>query len=88
MEGDAESLAYLEIQIKFADNLCSLRAVNGYGIDREFVPFEGPLFGSLGCDHDGKREVPRKLNDHSRIVMKASTMWQSSRGRPTFGVLR
>ena len=82
------SLAHLEIQIKFAGDLGSLRAVNGYGVDWEFVPFEGPLFGSPGHDHDGKMEVPRKLNGHSRIVMTASTRRQSSHGRPTLGVLR
>ena len=62
-----ESLAHLKVQIKFTDDLGPLWAVNGYGVNWEFVPFEGPFRGRLGRDHDGKREVP--WNCLSRIVM-------------------
>lgn len=58
MKGDAEFLAYLEDYIKFADDLGSVRAVNGYGVDWEVCPFEGPVCGRLGCDHGGKGDVP------------------------------
>jgi len=59
MSDDMGTLAHLEVQIKFTDNLSPLWTINGYGVDREFVSFEGPFLGNLGRDHDGRREVPR-----------------------------
>ena len=41
MGDDVECLPHLEVQIKFAGNLGSLRAVYSHGIDWEFGPFEG-----------------------------------------------
>ena len=35
-----EFLAYLEVQIKFADDLGSVWTVNGYGVDWEAWSFE------------------------------------------------
>lgn len=67
MEGDTESLAHLEVQIKFADDLCTAWAVNGYSVDWEVGSFEGPFGGGLGRDHDGKR-VLGNWNDFSCIV--------------------
>ena len=55
--GDTESLTHLELQVKFTDDLGPLWAVNGHGVDWEFVPFEDPFRGRLGRDHDGRREV-------------------------------
>ena len=53
-----KSIAHLKVQIKFTDDLGSLWAVYGHGVDWELVPFEGPFRGNLGRDHDGRREVP------------------------------
>ena len=58
MSGDTGILAHLEVQIKVTGDLGPLWPVNSHGVDREFVPFEGPFRSSLGRDHDGKREVP------------------------------
>ena len=59
MEGDAGFLAHLEVQIEPADDLGPTWTVNGYGVDREAGPFEGPFGSRLGCDHGGKEDVPR-----------------------------
>jgi len=46
------------VQIKFADHLGSVWAVDGYCIDWEVRSFEGPFCCRLGCDHGGKGCVP------------------------------
>ena len=66
MEDDMECLAHLEVQIKFACDLGSLWPVNNHGVNWKFGPFEGQFCGSLGCDHDGKGEIP--LNGIPSIV--------------------
>ena len=43
-----EFLAHLEVQIEFADDLGTVWAVDGYGVDWEVRPFEGPFCGHLG----------------------------------------
>ena len=50
-------LTYLEVQIKFTDDLGSIWTVDGYCIGWEVRSFEGPL-RCLGCDHSGKGCVP------------------------------
>ena len=79
MERDTEFLTYLEVQIKFADDLGSRWAVNGYGVDWEVGSVEGPFRGRLGCDHGEKGDVPR--NDPADLmrhpVMTAFTSCRS-----------
>jgi len=65
MDYHVESLTYLEVQIKFADDLGSIWAVDGYGVDWNGGPLEGPFCCRLRCDHGGKSDVPR--NDLFRI---------------------
>ena len=50
--------AYLEVQIKFADDLGFRWAVDGYCVDWEVGSFEGPFCCRLGCDHSGGGYVP------------------------------
>jgi len=81
-----ETLAHLEVQIKFTDDLGSVWAVNCHSIDWECVPFEGPFRSSIGRDHDGRREVPR--NGLSHIVMiELAARSRSLCGRPTLAML-
>ena len=50
--------AYLEVHIKFADDLGFRWAVDGYCVDWEVGSFEGPFCCRLGCDHSGGGCVP------------------------------
>ena len=59
MGGCVRFQAHLEVQIEFTDDLGPVRAVNGYGVNREAGPFEGPFRGCRGRDHGGKEDVPR-----------------------------
>ena len=59
MERDIGLLAHLEVQIKFTDDLGSMWAVDGYGVDWEVRSFKGPLCRRLGCDHGGNGDVFR-----------------------------
>lgn len=47
---------HLEVQIKFADDLGSIWAVDGYGVDWEVRSPEGPVRYHLRCDHGGAEE--------------------------------
>ena len=75
------TLAHLEVQIKFTDDLGPLWAVNGHGVDEKFMSFEGPCRARLGRDHDGRGEVP--WNGLSCIVtMELTARCRSPFGRP------
>ena len=68
---DVESLAHLEVQIKFADDLGSIWAVDGYGVDWKVGSLEGPFCCRLRCDHGGMGDVPR--NGLFRIAPTGNT---------------
>ena len=65
MNHHMESLTHLEVQIKFADDLGSIWAVDGDSVDRKGGPLEGPFCCRLRSDHGGKGDVLR--NDLFRI---------------------
>ena len=52
-------LAYLEVQIKFSDDLGSIWAVDGYGVDWKVGPLEGTFCCRLRYDHGGKSDGPK-----------------------------
>lgn len=77
------SLAHLKVQIKFANHLGAMRAVDGYSVDGEARSFEGPFCCRLRYDHGGRGDLfyiaLTDQDNKSSIVIRAALF--QSQGR-------